>query len=153
MIKKKELWKVAIAYGLIFLMIALFSSCHSRKKIERKYELDTAVDASRYKSSFDSLMIKGHWHLRLYDTSKPVQPETGLPPVLADLTDDTELVHTVDTNETDTVTVTHHEVEEEHKEEEEGEETSRASTFWSGMKIGALIAIILLIIGYCKYKK
>ena len=72
---------------------------------------------------------------------------------MADLTKDEELVNTVESNEADTIKATHHEDEEEQEDEENGIEKSKASTLWSGIKIGALATLILLILGYYKYKR
>lgn len=94
--KKKDWIEVAIVYAFLFMLIAL-SSCRTHKEIFKedisinnhsKDSIGAIVDdvhSTDVTNITNSVDESENVDITIYDTSKPVNPDTGLPPVLANI--------------------------------------------------------------------
>ncbi len=87
---------ILTTWALLCLFLSVVAGCRTSKHItnelERKDSLSVVVNDIRFDTKWfeqivkDSTWANDYWHIRIYDTTQPIVPETNKPPLAADIT-------------------------------------------------------------------
>lgn len=163
----REFLKTAIflilMWACLCIFLSFFAACRSTRHVENhSQERDSmamVVNNIQFDRKWfeqmktDSSWKNDYWQMRIYDTSKPIDAMTNLPPVLADVSHkkETGSKHEENVTQTDTsatqthtdIVQTHEEVNDEQTDEETGD---RGVPRWKLWLAGGIFAAIMLMI-------
>lgn len=152
-----------LIYAVIAIATSLLISCKANKHVERShYENDSlavVVNDIRFSRRWfegykaDSTWENDYWHVKIYDTSKPIDCTTNLPPLLADVrhkkeegnkySEEVAAIDTASSITSSETLVTHEEVDEEDDEAVIESEKIPSWRIWTFVSF--LVASVLMI--------